>query len=86
MPLGRATKLSQWQAKRCAAAVGFAAMDDELSRAAELIDRALAALQTAAARDPSLCESFTCRCAHLRDLRKEVEAAIERTSRDRASS
>jgi hypothetical protein len=61
-------------------------MDDQLSRAAELIDRALAALQTAAGRDPSLCEAFACRCAHLRDLRKEVEAAIAGKGRSRPDS
>ncbi len=52
---------------------------DDLERAAELIARALDALSIAAARHPSLGEDFARRCEHLRQLRCEVDAAIERT-------
>ncbi len=52
---------------------------NDLTRAAELIDRAVDALSIAAERHPSLAEDFAWRCEHLRQLRDEVDAAIERT-------
>jgi len=55
---------------------------DELDRAAELIDRALDALSIAAARHPSLGEDYARRCEHLRQLRAELDAAIDRTQPD----
>ncbi len=52
---------------------------DDLDRAAELIDHALDALSIVAARHSSLGEDFARRCEHLRKLRAEVGAAIDRT-------
>ncbi len=52
---------------------------NDLTRAADLINRALDPLSIAAARHPSLGEDFARRCEHLRQLRDEVDAAIERT-------
>ena len=52
---------------------------DELERAAELIDRALDSLAIAAARRPVLAADMARRCEHLRELRDEIDAAMERT-------
>jgi hypothetical protein len=49
---------------------------DDLSHAAELIERALEALDRAALTNPHLRDAFAQRSAHLRELRDEVEAAI----------
>jgi len=59
---------------------------DELERASDLIDRALDGLSIAAARHPSLGEDFARRCEHLRQLRDEVDAAIEQTRQSAAGA
>lgn len=58
---------------------------DELARAAELIYRALDTLAVAAIRNPELRADFARRCERLRELRDEVEAAMERTRQDTAT-
>jgi hypothetical protein len=59
---------------------------DDLERAAELIDRALDSLALAAARQPVLAVEMARRREHLRELRDEIDAAKDRTPRDRTLS
>jgi hypothetical protein len=80
--IGRATKVSQ-RASNAAGAPVLSQPMDELTRAAEMIDSALEAIEKAVNSNPDLRDAFARRRAHLRELRAEIE---RRTSPDTAKA
>ena len=56
---------------------------DELEHAAELIERAIEALSVASISNATLRPEFERRCDHLRELRREINAALRERRRVR---